>query len=52
MTILRKGAAHKDHFKNTKQVCMWRHREYILDPNFSLSLCVIEKLQITPGIRF
>ena len=52
MTILRKGAAHKDRFKNTKQVCMWRHREYILDPNFSLSLCVIEKLRNTPGVSF
>jgi hypothetical protein len=45
MLILRKGPFHKDRFKTTKQVGMWRHRKWLLDPNFAIALAVIYKLQ-------
>jgi len=43
--ILRKGVVHKDRFKNIKQVGMWRHRNWLLDPNFSIGLAVIYGLR-------
>jgi hypothetical protein len=45
MIILRKGPIHKDRFKTTKQVGMWRHRQWLLDPNFSIALAVIYNLR-------
>jgi hypothetical protein len=45
MLILRKGPVHKDRFKTTKQVGMWRHRNWLLDPNFSVALAVIRNLR-------
>lgn len=43
--ILRKGVVHKDRFKTTKQVGMWRHRDWHLDPNFSIGLSLIYGLR-------
>lgn len=45
MIILRKGPVHKDRFKNVKQVGMWRHNKWLLDPNFSIALAVIHNLR-------
>ena len=43
--ILRKGVVHKDRFKSVKQVGTWRHRNYLLDPNFSIGLAVLYNLR-------
>jgi hypothetical protein len=45
MMVLRKGAAHKDRFSQVKQVCTWRHREYLLDTNFAMGINLIWKLR-------
>ena len=43
--ILRKGPVHKDRFSSIKQVGFWRHRNYLLDPNFSIGLAVLYSLR-------
>ena len=43
--VLRKGAVHKDRFSSVKQVGCWRHRNYLLDPNFSIGLAVLYGLR-------
>ena len=45
MLILRKGKVHKDRFRSTKQVGFWRHRNWLLDPNFSIGLAVLYSLR-------
>ena len=45
MMILRRGKAHKDRFVDIKQVCVWRHKEYLLDPNFAMAVHLIWKLR-------
>jgi hypothetical protein len=43
--VLRKGPVHKDRFSSVKQVGFWRHRNYLLDPNFSIGLAVLYSLR-------
>jgi hypothetical protein len=45
LVILRKGQVHKDRFKTTKQVGFWRHKNWLLDPNFSIGLSLIYNLR-------
>lgn len=45
MLILRSGAVHKDRFTSVKQVCTWRHWDYLLCPNFSTALLLLWKLR-------
>ena len=45
LLILRKGQVHKDRFKTTKQVGFWRHKNWLLDPNFTIGLSVIYNLR-------
>jgi hypothetical protein len=52
MLVLRKGQVHKDNFITDKQVCCWRHRDYLLCSTFATSLQVIHKLnQLGDGIN-
>jgi hypothetical protein len=53
LLILRKGDIHKDRHETDKQVCTWRHINYLLCSMFSTAAYVIWKItQTEPTISF
>ena len=45
MLVIRKGKKHKDRHESDKQVCFWRHRNYLLCSVFATAAHIIFKLQ-------
>jgi hypothetical protein len=52
LLVLRKGEKHKDRHETDKQVCVWRHINYLLCSVFSTALYVIFSLTQNPDINF
>ena len=44
LLILRSGDVHKDRQDTTNQVCVWRHKDYVLCSVFATSAYVIHSL--------
>ena len=45
LLVIRKGGAHKDRHEQDKQICFWRHRNYLLCSVFATAAHIITKLQ-------
>jgi len=52
LLVMRKGAVHKDRHETDKQVCSWRHKNYLLCSNFSTATYVLWCLTHNDTIEF
>jgi hypothetical protein len=52
LLVLRKGGIHKDRHETDKQVCTWRHINYLLCSVFSTASYVIWSLTQKPDVSF
>jgi hypothetical protein len=50
--VIQKGAVHKDRHETDKQVCTWRHKEWLLCSNFSTAANVISQISADEVIDF
>jgi hypothetical protein len=52
MVVVRRGRLHKDRKETDEQVCMWRHKHYLLCSVFSSAAHVLFDLSNSPDIDF
>ena len=52
MMIVRKGDIHKDRYTTTKQVGVWRHKNYLLCSTFNTALHLINELRKDADLNF